>query len=765
MGRTVALLGLLCVGLVPSAQAQVTDAGVGDRDIATCRDALGRTPVVEQGREGDVRALLSPHVVGKPVGESAWTLDKVSIDRAAITVHLLTAQGEARLVLRPAVCHTDAKERSLSFAMERFKGPGEASPDAALDALVEAIQSQDQEAFYRVRMGAAPPAHVQEASAPEGWKTLALTGGLVWAGILGLFVGLFGVWRARGAAGSHPPIEPRTWWLLAAFVLLAAGLRFAVDPVFLREAYPLASVGHLERGVRWSAPLTVYPRGQWLLVAGLRPLLPASPYDAWFLFNQLQGILTIPAAFFALRALTGRAAVGLTAAALLACWPQHVRFSASEATHIGLVLWAFLALGWTARAARTGTLTDFVAAATSAAMMVTMRPEAGLWGPGLLALGFGVAPKAMEAMKRPTAALVRLLIVGALLGLLIPQLLVTGADATTLGPAADSPEALDMDSLLGMPRALFLPTEFNAFFDPSTAPVWLWPLAWIPLIAARVRADRAAAWASMGTILLFFVLYVKMPPAVTLWAMGRYHLAALPAVVILVSLGLEWIVARVLKESAERRLPWISGGVALVGIAACWGSITALPYDWQQEQAWLVERGKERPRLFDDRTRLVTPDNRRRFGDMAPREAIFALGETHRLTEEVVTIEHALRGLNVGSRGTPALYYEGLYCHLALAPGETTNPQCDAMHQAFELEPIAHATVDRPSYLLAYADQRPARELPITLYRVGARRLEPNAALRLLPQPVEHGDDSSGSLVMGTSTRASTAPPVPPLNR
>ena len=214
------------------------------------------------------------------------------------------------------------------------------------------------------------------------------------------------------------------------------------------------------------------------------------------------------------------------AAALIACWPQHIRFSASEATHIGLVLWAFLAIGWTARASRTGSFSDFFAAATSASMMLTMRPEAGLWGPGLLALGVGFAPGALESMKKPGAALARLAVVGVLLALFIPQLLVTGADATTLGPAADSPEALDMDSLLGLPRALFMPTEFNAFFDPATAPVWLWPLVWIPVVMARTRAARATAWAAMLTILLFFVLYVKMPPAVTLWAMGRYHLAA-----------------------------------------------------------------------------------------------------------------------------------------------------------------------------------------------------------------------------------------------
>lgn len=758
MGHTVALLSILGVFFGPSALAQTPPTGA-----FPCADALGRTPVVEAGREGDVRSLLMPHVVGQPVEQSAWSLEKVSIDRAEITVHLRSNAGEARLVLSPLACDAEPVERTLSFSVRRSITPTQSSADVALDALVTAIRAHDMRPFYRVRMGSPPPPSEATVEETPGWRTLALTGGLVWAGLLGLLVGLLGVVRARQTLGM--PVDRRAWWTLAGLVLLAAALRFAVDPVFLREAYPLASVGHLERGVRWSAPLTVYPRGQWLLVAGLRSVLPASPYDAWFLFNQIQGVLAVPAAFFALRALTGRTAVALCAAALVACWPQHIRFSASEATHIGLVLWAFLALGWTARAARTGTFTDFFAAATSAAMMVTMRPEAGLWGPGLVALGLGLAPEAWRAMRRPGAAVARLLVVGVLLALLIPQLMVTGADATTLGPAADSPEALDMDSLLGLPRALFLPTEFNAFFDPATSPVWLWPFAWIAVLTARQRDARAAAWACLGTIVLFFVLYVKMPPAVTLWAMGRYHLAALPAVVVLTALGLEWVSARALKLRAERLLPGISIAVALSGAWACWGAVTALPFDWQQEQAWLVEQGKERPRLFDERTRLVTPDNRRRFGDMAPREAIFALGETVRLTEEVVTIEHALRGLNTGERVTPALYYEGLYCHLALAPGEMTNPQCEAMHQAFELEPVAHTTVDGPSYLLAYADNRPAERLPIAIYRVGARKLPPEEAVRLLPEPVAHGDTSSGSLVMGTSTRASMSPPVPPLSR
>lgn len=763
MGRTLVLAGALWACLAPNAFGQAPgEPGVTAGEVV-CRDALGRTPVVESGRESDVLSLLVPHSVGEKVAETDWRLDEISIDQAEIELVLRSSSGRAHLLLSPAVCDSEARERTRSFAIERHYDPDQGSVVTAFDALVAAVRQQDNNSFYKVRMSPPPEARAHGAGAPPDWRTLSLTGCLVWAGLLGLLVGLVGVLRTPQT--SWTPLTSQTWWTLGLCVAVAAALRFAIDPVFLREAYPLASVGHLERGVRWSAQLTTYPRGQWLLVAGLRPLLPASPYDAWFVFNQLQGVLAVPAAFFALRALTGRAAVALAAAALLACWPQHVRFSASEATHIGLVLWAFLAIGWTARASRTGSFTDFFAAATSASMMLTMRPEAGLWGPGLLALGLGLAPGAIQAMKKPGPALARLAVIGVLLALLIPQLLVTGGDATTLGPAADSPEALDLDSLLGLPRALFVPSELNAFFDPATAPLWLWPLVWIPVIAARTRETRATAWTAMATIILFFVLYVKMPPAVTLWAMGRYHLAALPAVVVLASLGLEWIVGRVLSEGAERRLPAIALTLSCLGAAVSWGAVTALPYDWQQEQAWLVEQGKKRPRVFDERTRLITPDNRRRFGDMAPREAIFALGETLRLTQEVVTIEHALRGLNTGETLTPAIYYEGLYCHLALGPDEMTNPQCDAMHQAFELEPLAHSSVDGKAYLLAYVDNRPSQELPIALYRVGARRLSPAVAARLLPQPVEHGDDSSGSLVMGTSTRSSMEEPVPPLSR
>ena len=763
MGRTVVLAGVLWACLAPHALGQAPDAPGARAQEWVCRDALGRTPVVESGREADVIALLEPHAVGAPVAQTKWRLDEISIDQAEIELVLVSSGGRAHLILTPAVCDLEAAERTGSFAIERGHSPEQTSVVAAFEALIAAIAEHDDNSFYKIRMSPPPEIREDAPGPPPAWRTLALTGVLVWAGLLGLLIGLIGVLRSPHE--SWTPLDSRTWWTLAIFVGLAAILRFAIDPAFLREAYPLASVGHLDRGVRWGADLTVYPRGQWLLVAGLRPLLPGSPYDAWFLFNQLQGVLAVPAAFFALRSLTGRVAVGLAAAALLAFWPQHIRFSASESTHIGLVLWAFLAIGWTARASRTGRFSDFLAAATSAAMMLTMRPEAGLWGPGLLVLGLGLAPGALQAMKKPSSALARLAVVGVLLALLIPQLLVTGGDATTLGPAADSPEALDLDSLLGLPRALFMPSEFNAFFDPVTSPLWLWPLSWIPVVMARTRAERVAAWTAMGTILLFFVLYVKMPPAVTLWAMGRYHLAALPAVVILASLGLEWLVARALSETADRRLPTIALVVSCLGAALWWSAVTALPYDWQQEQAWLVEQGKKRPRIFDENTRLITPDNRRRFGDMAPREAIFALGETTRLTQEVVTIEHALKGLNTGETLTPAIYYEGLYCHLALGPDEMTNPQCEAMHQAFELEPLVHSNVDGKAYLLAYADHRPSQVLPIAIYRVGARRLAPAVAARLLPHPVEHGDDSSGSLVMGTSTRSSMEEPVPPLSR
>ena len=165
MGRAVALTCLVWASLVSTALAQAPESRPGASAGEPCRDALGRTPVVEAGREGDVRSLLAPHVVGAPVGESGWTLDKVSIEHAAITVHLSATGGVARLVLSPAACDEQARERSLSFALERFEDGGEGHATAALDALVAAIQAHDKAPFYKVRMGAPPPVEVQEASA------------------------------------------------------------------------------------------------------------------------------------------------------------------------------------------------------------------------------------------------------------------------------------------------------------------------------------------------------------------------------------------------------------------------------------------------------------------------------------------------------------------------------------------------------------------------------------------------------------------------
>ncbi|MEC9071585.1 MAG: hypothetical protein VX938_04360, partial [Myxococcota bacterium] len=534
------------------------------------------------------------------------------------------------------------------------------------------------------------------------------------------------------------------------------------DPTFLREAYPLAAPGPVSRDLHWGAALLSYPQGPFLLVRTLSGVLPAHGYDAWFGLNLLLGTLSIPAAFAAGTSLVRDRNAGLVAACLLAFWPQHIRFVASESAHVHLVFWALVSVTFTVRAARDGRLISFVAAAGSAAALCLTRPEAALWGPALLLLGLGGDGAILASLRCWRSGLHRAALLAGILWLLLPQLAVTASDATPLGPTGTGTEALDLDSLAIGLKALFVPTELNAFFDPGTSPLWLWPLCWIGAFHLWRQGHRWSAAGLVASVLSYVLLYAKMLPAVSLWALGRYHLAALPAVALLAALG--WV-------SIAGRIQWFSGhgwrvvaSSAALGALGCglwWPAISAFPFAWQEEQNWLVELSRAEPPVLDGRTRLVTPDNRRRFGDLSPREAILGLSGTERLTSEVITVAHALRDLHVTEEHPPALFYAGLYCGMGVGPGETINPQCAAMEAAFELEVVAERPVTGPPWILIYQDTpHPDR---LVLYRVGKRRLSPEEGLALLPPALELGETVPGSDVLGTSPRADTEPPDPPL--
>jgi hypothetical protein len=143
MGRTLVLAGLVWACLAPNAFGQAPgEPGVTAGEVV-CRDALGRTPVVESGRESDVLSLLVPHSVGEKVAETDWRLDEISIDQAEIELVLRSSSGRAHLLLSPAVCDSEARERTRSFAIERHYAPDQGSVVTAFDALVAAVRQQD----------------------------------------------------------------------------------------------------------------------------------------------------------------------------------------------------------------------------------------------------------------------------------------------------------------------------------------------------------------------------------------------------------------------------------------------------------------------------------------------------------------------------------------------------------------------------------------------------------------------------------------------
>ena len=176
-------------------------AGAGEAD-APCVREDGKTPVVEAGRERDVRRLFVPHVVGEAMAiEAGWTFKDVLIEADAISALLVGPGGaQGRLRLRPRLCWPEAPEPTASFAW-RYEGDPGGHPVAM--ALIQAVRIADKGDFYRTWVDTEPP----QAQAPETGKATPST-------------------RAGGAEAGRalPPELPWNRTHLALGLLLAAAL-------------------------------------------------------------------------------------------------------------------------------------------------------------------------------------------------------------------------------------------------------------------------------------------------------------------------------------------------------------------------------------------------------------------------------------------------------------------------------------------------------------------------------------------------------------
>jgi hypothetical protein len=257
-------------------------------------------------------------------------------------------------------------------------------------------------------------------------------------------------------------------------------------------------------------------------------------------------------------------------------------------------------------------------------------------------------------------------------------------------------------------------------------------------------------------VMICLILYSRMPPSVAIWKMSRYHATMLPAVLLLTTVGTWDVLERLrwTKESPKRRL--IGGiGLAALGCALWAPALVALPMDWQRGHEAAVELGQQYPELWRDNIRIVTPDNRRRFLDLSPRTDAAALTRGRQEARMAIPIAYAARYLRTDENHSEAYYFRSLYCYLAVLPDEAINPQCAAMEKIFEMKEIASVVVDEEPYLLAYAKTRIKGPLTLTLFSIGNRKLDPDAAMALIPEPL--GVDSAGK-VPGYPIGAATNP-------
>lgn len=542
-------------------------------------------------------------------------------------------------------------------------------------------------------------------------------------------------------------------WLVT-ITAAAAAARVLLPATFIREAHPLLSIPLQLDAPLLGLPIDLYPQGPQLMAAVFRPFLPADPYAAWFIANKTLGVLGIPAMFALAAAATRNPRTGLVAAALLALWPQHVRVSASESVHVSLMLWATIGFAWTLLAARTGRLRALLVAAAAFCACITTRPEGALWAMAAVPAALFAGPGVRTLLRRP-ATWAPLLLMAALV---LPMLLemVGSASATKFSPTSGARESVGISGIWTGLVSLVAPDGRNAFFDAATTPIWLWPLA----LGGAFMAARRGQWALVSSagiaVFGYLVLYAHMGPAGSVWPMARYHAAALPAVCLLTTLGLLSVMHRV--GLATRAIVPAAAALALLGFGLWAPSLRSVEMDWQHELSWWIDMSRRPSPVIGPQSLIVTPDNRRRFLDLTPRDAIEPLTRGAQHSGQAWTVAHALEHLHPEREGSPAYFYGGLYCWLATTADERVNPQCEAMHETFDLEPVEQLVIHEGIYLAGYQAVRAAGPIDIAIYRVRSRRLDPAAALRLLPRPIALGA-SGHELPMGAGAADQMGPP------
>ena len=649
----------------------------------------GEVPVIEPGREREVIALFAPHDLTGEI-EAGVVLANVRIEPTRIVAELAReGDGVGEVVLEHEDARGDPAVSSESFAITWTVRPGDEGALAAARTLARAVVQNDEGGFYRMR--AIPRAPGDSPLARRGAASAWLVDGtLLFLGALILLLSIVARQLSRSTRETSA--------ILLAITVGGAAYRLWLAPETALGAWPYSRTVPIYAST-WQGPSLSY------ISSSLGEPI------AWFDFvttTTLLFALVTPVVLFAhARDLLGSDRRALLAAALVAVFPNHVRFSHSEVEFIpSLTLSAFtfvllhVSVRDESRAFRV--LATLALPLVAYATFVT-RPL------NIVFLPLFLGDLWLQERERPARRILAGAIVSAAGALsivlhLVPYYAGQISDGSRPGVLVQAIEAL-------------FSVKWNTLIHPGITPPVL-TLAAVLAVIWLWRSERRTVAFLLVWLGLFFVTHAYVLPEETAMQ-ARYHLHLVAPFVLLAALGIDTLLVR------KPRVGIFA--VALVALSPLVHRdfVTDVAFNDQRELAFVREAAAhiEPGCTILEHTGEGTGDHDARFARVGT--VLDGWHETRLWPVQPIgappSSEDPLRpeARAALEGGRCVVYYEGLPCYSERRDAEPIARACAAMREAVPMTPVAESRFESRLYDANLDPRTPVVRLVV--YRVEAR--------------------------------------------